>query len=149
MKFASPTYFAPVIRNLVNHAYDRKGGSHYFILLILTDGNLNDMEPTKDAIVAASFLPISIIIVGIGNSQFERMKELDGDRDRLSYRGRPAARDIVQFVPYSKFAINNSTTTQLKLSQLRLAKKVLAEIPRQFMSYMKMKSFVPAIPPRR
>ena len=44
----------------------------------------------------ASSLPLSIIIVGVGNEDFEAMDELDGDDVRLSCRGRQAERDIVQ-----------------------------------------------------
>jgi hypothetical protein len=38
----------------------------YNILLILTDGEIHDMQATKDIIVDASELPLSIIIIGIG-----------------------------------------------------------------------------------
>ena len=45
------------------------------------------------AIVAASTLPLSIIIVGVGNADFEAMEELDGDTVRLTAPdGRVAAR---------------------------------------------------------
>ena len=44
----------------------------YFVLLILTDGLINDMQNTVDAIVAASTLPFSIIIVGVGTADFTR-----------------------------------------------------------------------------
>ena len=44
----------------------------------------------------ASTLPLSIIIVGVGNDNFEKMDELDSDDKLLSYNGRTAARDIVQ-----------------------------------------------------
>ena len=44
----------------------------------------------------ASALPLSIIIVGIGDADFEAMDVLDGDDVRLSSRGRYAERDIVQ-----------------------------------------------------
>lgn len=37
------------------------------------------MEATKSSIVAASHLPLSIIIVGIGNADFTNMEILDGD----------------------------------------------------------------------
>jgi len=47
--------------------------------------------------VSASNLPLSIIIVGVGNADFEAMEELDGDTVRLTAPdGRVAARDIVQ-----------------------------------------------------
>jgi hypothetical protein len=45
----------------------------YFISLILTDGQINDMEETIDLFVEASKLPISFIIVGVGNENFNDM----------------------------------------------------------------------------
>lgn len=54
----------------------------YFVLLMLTDGVLSDMGDTKMAIIKASRLPMSIIIVGVGNANFSSMQELDAD-DRL------------------------------------------------------------------
>lgn len=76
----------------------------YFVLLIITDGVITDMDQTRAAIVAASHLPMSIIIVGVGGADFTDMEILDGDDGRLrSPSGEPAARDIVQFVPYRKF----------------------------------------------
>lgn len=76
----------------------------YFVLLIITDGVITDMDQTRVAIVAASHLPMSIIIVGVGGADFTDMEILDGDDGRLrSPSGEPAVRDIVQFVPYRKF----------------------------------------------
>lgn len=43
----------------------------YNILLILTDGTIMDEQETIDQIVAASGLPLSIIIVGVGEDDFE------------------------------------------------------------------------------
>jgi hypothetical protein len=51
----------------------------YHILLILTDGQINDMPATRDLIVECSDYPLSIIIVGIGNADFSNMVQLDGD----------------------------------------------------------------------
>jgi hypothetical protein len=42
----------------------------YTICLIITDGTINDFEQTADEIVAASKLPVSIIIVGVGDADF-------------------------------------------------------------------------------
>lgn len=50
----------------------------------------------------ASTLPLSIIIVGVGNADFDAMDELDGDEVRLSSRGRYAERDIVQVWSYQQ-----------------------------------------------
>ena len=46
----------------------------YFILLILTDGLIMDMEDTITEIVKASSLPLSIIIVGVGSEDFTEME---------------------------------------------------------------------------
>lgn len=76
----------------------------YFILLIITDGVISDMEETRHAVVQASKLPMSIIIVGVGNADFTAMEFLDGDSRMLrSHTGEEAARDIVQFVPFREF----------------------------------------------
>lgn len=62
------------------------------------------MADTREAIVRASYLPMSIIIVGVGNADFTDMQILDGDDGILrSPKGEPVLRDIVQFVPFREF----------------------------------------------
>merc|ERR1712156_1306467 len=75
------------------------------------------------------------------------MEELDGDDIRVcTQKGKVASRDIVQFVPlrkfYDPFVVGglNSDPNQTKSN---LAKEVLAEIPDQLTSYMKMKQIKP------
>ena len=76
----------------------------YFVLLIITDGVITDMDETRSAIVQASRLPMSIIIVGVGGADFSAMEFLDGDDGILrSVTGEAAMRDIVQFVPFRQF----------------------------------------------
>ncbi|KAI6079100.1 Copine-8 [Aix galericulata] len=91
-----PTNFAPVINHVARYASSVKDGSQYFVLLIITDGVISDMAQTKESIVNASKLPMSIIIVGVGPAEFDAMEELDGDVVRISSRGKFAERDIVQ-----------------------------------------------------
>ena len=55
----------------------------YQILLIITDGIINDMQKTIDQIVRGSRLPLSIIIVGVGSDDFESMDILDADEEPL------------------------------------------------------------------
>lgn len=62
------------------------------------------MADTREAIVHASHLPMSVIIVGVGNADFTDMQILDGDDGILrSPKGEPVLRDIVQFVPFKDF----------------------------------------------
>ncbi|XP_077450590.1 copine-8 isoform X2 [Stigmatopora argus] len=93
-----PTNFSPVVNHVARYAASVKDGSQYFVLLIITDGVISDMAQTKESIVNASCLPMSIIIVGVGPAEFDAMIELDGDEVRISSRGRYAERDIVQVV---------------------------------------------------
>jgi hypothetical protein len=93
----------------------------YTIMLILTDGIINDLQATIDEVVEGSVLPLSIIIVGIGAADFDQMDLLDADDAPLFSKklNRYASRDIVQFVPFR----------EVKNDPYRLAKEVLAEVP--------------------
>ncbi|XP_069489751.1 copine-5 isoform X5 [Ambystoma mexicanum] len=135
-----PTNFAPVVNHVANYAAAVQDGSQYFVLLIITDGVISDMAQTKEAIVNGAKLPMSIIIVGVGQAEFDAMVELDGDDIRISSRGKLAERDIVQFVPFRDYI---DRTGNHVLSMARLAKDVLAEIPDQFISYMKARGIKP------
>ena len=42
----------------------------FYILNIFTDGSIHDLDETKDLVVQLSYLPVSIIIVGIGDEDF-------------------------------------------------------------------------------
>lgn len=55
----------------------------YFILLLITDGIINDLEKTIDQVVRGSSLPLSIIIVGVGSQNFDSMDVLDADNEPL------------------------------------------------------------------
>ncbi|XP_037861949.1 copine-5 isoform X3 [Chlorocebus sabaeus] len=94
-----PTNFAPVVTHVARNAAAVQDGSQYSVLLIITDGVISDMAQTKEAIVNAAKLPMSIIIVGVGQAEFDAMVELDGDDVRISSRGKLAERDIVQVKP--------------------------------------------------
>uniref|UniRef100_A0A673I9W5 Copine-8-like n=1 Tax=Sinocyclocheilus rhinocerous TaxID=307959 RepID=A0A673I9W5_9TELE len=115
-----PTNFSPVINHVARYAASVKDGSQYFILLIITDGVISDMAQTKESIVNAASLPMSIIIVGL----------------YLFF--------LLQFVPFRDYI---DRTGNHILSMARLAKDVLAEIPDQFLSYMRTRGIKPSPAP--
>uniref|UniRef100_A0A8C1C3M5 Copine VII n=1 Tax=Cyprinus carpio carpio TaxID=630221 RepID=A0A8C1C3M5_CYPCA len=137
-----PTNVAPIISRIAKLAAGKepiKDASLYHILLILTDGVVTDMADTREAIVRASYQPMSIIIVGVGNADFTDMEILDGDDGVLrSPKGEPVLRDIVQFVPFRDFKT---------ASPAALAKCVLAEVPKQVVEYFSHKAIPPINPP--
>lgn len=81
VEFSGPTYFAPLLKENIHYTRQalKTEPWHYSILLILTDGAIHDMNETIDLVVEASRLPLSIIIVGIGNADFRLMDALDSD----------------------------------------------------------------------
>jgi hypothetical protein len=85
---------------------------------------------------------MSIIIVGIGNADFDAMEVLDADTVALTAGGICATRDIVQFVPFKKF----TTMEDPHMASIRLAREILAEIPTQFIGYMKANNIAPRPP---
>ncbi|XP_054893521.1 copine-3-like isoform X2 [Poeciliopsis prolifica] len=138
VKLYGPTNFSPIISHVAcfaKQAIQQTTASQYFVLLIITDGIITDMDQTRDAIVNASRLPMSIIIVGVGAADFSAMEFLDGDDGRLrSVAGEAAMRDIVQFVPYRNF--QNAPCQAL-------AQSVLAELPQQVTSFFSLRKLKP------
>lgn len=141
VEMLGPTYFGPFLKDMILHMQARSTygiRAPYTIELILTDGEIMDMNDTIEYLVEASFFPVSIVIVGIGNDSFKNMKFLDSDGGLLTSRksGKKAARDLVQFVPFREFQGDAK----------RLASAVLAEIPKQFLEYKKQRCEAP-LPP--
>ncbi|KAM5156591.1 copine-3-like [Mantella aurantiaca] len=138
VKLYGPTNFSPIINHVAAFAASasqQKTASQYFVLLIITDGVITDLDQTRHAIVNAAKLPMSIIIIGVGGADFSAMEFLDGDNGGLrSPTGEMAIRDIVQFVPFRQFA---------QAPKEALSQSVLAEVPQQVVSYFSMYKLKP------
>uniref|UniRef100_A0A7N6FLI7 C2 domain-containing protein n=1 Tax=Anabas testudineus TaxID=64144 RepID=A0A7N6FLI7_ANATE len=138
VKLYGPTNFSPIINHVAcfaKQALQQTTASQYFVLLIITDGVITDMDETRNAIVNASRLPMSVIIVGVGGADFSAMEFLDGDDGRLrSQTGEAALRDIVQFVPFRQFQ---------NAPREALSKSVLAEIPGQLVEFLNTMKLAP------
>ncbi|KPP64704.1 copine-2-like [Scleropages formosus] len=94
---------------------------------------ISDMVETRHCIVQAAKLPMSIIIVGMGNADFSAMEFLDSDNSMLqSYTGEVAVGDIIQCVPFRDF----------RSTEGNLAKSVLAELPQQVTWYIKHRNLL-------
>ena len=132
--FSGPTYFAPIINKIISNMKEQNDPREYQVLMILTDGIIQDMTDTIDALVEASYYPLSVIIIGIGNTNFAKMEQLDGDEIPLiSRKGIKRQRDLVQFVPFNKYEGDIN----------KLVYEVLEEIPRQVIEYYTLNYLYP------
>ncbi|CDW79754.1 UNKNOWN [Stylonychia lemnae] len=134
IELSGPTYFSHILNQITAIVKSRENEQIYNVLLILTDGEIHDMQQTKQILVEASKTPLSVIIIGVGNENFTMMRELDADERILQDNfGQRAVRDIVQFVRFRDHAKNYPG----------LASEVLKELPEQFVNYMLYKNIMP------
>ncbi|KAG7594768.1 Copine [Arabidopsis thaliana x Arabidopsis arenosa] len=123
---AGPTLFSHVVEKAAHLARLSlsRNSPKYFVLLIITDGVLKDMEGTRDALVRASTLPLSVVIVGVGSRDFTQIQQL------LDVQ---ATREIVQFVHMKE--TNGGVS---------VVQPLLDELPGQFLSYVRSRKINPA-----
>ena len=145
VRLSGPTCFAPLISaaahaaNAAAASAAAAGSLSYSVLLIITDGDIMDMDNTINALVHASRTPLSLVIVGVGDADFAAMRFLDADDGVLRGTAGAAVRDIVQFVRFSEY--------RGRASGARLARDVLAEIPGQVCQFFMSAGVKP--PPAR
>eukprot|EP01119_Soliformovum_irregulare_P001210 TRINITY_DN10930_c0_g1_i1.p1 TRINITY_DN10930_c0_g1~~TRINITY_DN10930_c0_g1_i1.p1 ORF type:complete len:541 (-),score=152.66 TRINITY_DN10930_c0_g1_i1:47-1642(-) len=138
IKLSGPTNFSELIHNCSQYSRSASQAAQiYTVLLIITDGEITDMDRTIDEIVSASDDPLSIIICGVGKADFTNMNRLDCDGQLLRSGMRTAKRDIVQFVPFREY--NGDTA--------KLAADTLAEVPAQLVGWMKSRKIAPLVRP--
>jgi hypothetical protein len=134
-------YFCDDFYQIINHVCDvaqqKLQGkplfelpSEYFLAVLVIDGDTFNDEGTCRAICRASALPISVVLIGVGTSDFPNLSRYDADNKPLStVEGITAVRDCVQFVRYEEYRRNGV------IQRAELAADLLSEVPRQIESY--------------
>lgn len=137
VKLLGPTHFAPMLQKTKELVLANKDEKMYFILLIMTDGEIHDMEETMKQIkdISDRKMPVSIIIVGVGSENFANMVKLDGDDVELA----EGCRDLVQFVKYEDVIARSKPGEAGE----NLAALVLEEVPSQFVKAFTLKGRYP------
>ena len=125
--FSGGTYFAPLIKEIKGKLEINKINVFYYhILLIISDGIIDDLQETIDNIIEASKYPTSFIIIGIGGDVNSDMRKLNGEHGELiSSQGEKLNRDIVQYVHFNDYANDLS----------KLSEEVLKYIPDQISKF--------------
>ncbi|KAM3140071.1 hypothetical protein pb186bvf_007871 [Paramecium bursaria] len=129
VKQSGPTYVSEILKHAKEQSKLIQKSKHYaiyqqyFILLIITDGIINDMAETRQLLLDCQQLPISIIFVGVGDEDFSEMKKIFQmpDVTRNDYR------QIYQFESFKDY--NDSVL---------LTQAVLQKIPEQYLQYKKI-----------
>jgi E3 ubiquitin-protein ligase RGLG len=95
VRLAGPTSFAPIIEMAMTIV--EKSGGQYHVLLIIADGQVTrsvdtdvgrlspQEQMTVDAMVKASELPLSIVLVGVGDGPWDMMKQFDDNIPARSF----------------------------------------------------------------
>lgn len=122
INMCGPTSFVPIINKSIEIIEEHKG---YHILVIITDGKVTEPAPNTDAIVRASFYPLSIICIGVGDGPWEAMHKFDDDIPSRKF-------DNFQFVEYNAL----KRKYQGPNFKAAFALHALMEIPEQF-KYLK------------
>lgn len=103
------------------------------------------MRHFPQAILEASALPVSIIMVGVGGADFSVLRAMAGDKtSKVTFwdEGQRTERDILQFVAMNDFPLDDSDKLMRQLQD-----KVLQKIPKQYLEYMQINKIAPK-PPR-
>ncbi|CAL6081413.1 Copine_I [Hexamita inflata] len=120
VRLSGPTTFAPMIRQAIEieKAY---GGRQLLFLLLLTDGDVSNLQLDRQTIVEASQYPISICAMGLGDGPFDKMIEFDDMPGRKF--------DNFQFVDFTQL---EAQSAKCECPDLVLATAVFNELPEQF-----------------
>lgn len=123
VQLSGPTCFDPIIRQAMNQV-EKNGTFH--VLLIVTDGQLrHDDKRSKQALIDASHMPLSIVTIGVGDGPWLVMEEWD---DHLSER----CFDNFQFVSF------HHVIRSARNPEAALALHALMEIPDQYQTMIEM-----------
>nr|XP_010930718.1 E3 ubiquitin-protein ligase RGLG3 [Elaeis guineensis]XP_010930719.1 E3 ubiquitin-protein ligase RGLG3 [Elaeis guineensis]XP_010930720.1 E3 ubiquitin-protein ligase RGLG3 [Elaeis guineensis]XP_019708404.1 E3 ubiquitin-protein ligase RGLG3 [Elaeis guineensis]XP_029122475.1 E3 ubiquitin-protein ligase RGLG3 [Elaeis guineensis] len=139
LNLSGPTSFAPVIHAAIQVV--EKSNWQYHVLVIIADGQVtrNSNVPhgklspqehaTIEAIVDASYYPLSIIMVGVGDGPWDAMQQFD---DCIPQR----AFDNFQFVNFTNIMSSN---IEVSKKEAAFALAALMEIPFQYKATQRLR----------
>lgn len=153
-----PTNLAGVIERvhvMMKHQ-DKKNYKIYTLLVILTDGDIEDRQESIDKVVECSDFPLSIVLVGVGQGNFDHLEYLESGYKAVepveegkkkkktlspkkkiqrlkSTSGKEALRRIVRFVYYQNYLGKHK----------ELEEALIRDVPRQMTEFYNLVKFDP------
>ncbi|EFO65522.1 Copine I [Giardia lamblia P15] len=127
VEMSGPTTFAPMIEQAIEIC--KADPRQFYILVILTDGDVSDVELDMKALIKASNYPLEIIAIGFGDGPFKTMKIFDDKvRDRKF--------DNFQFVNFTEI---ERKSVKCENPELILATAMMQELPDAYKCIKKLK----------
>ena len=142
------------ITKIIFKLYEARNYNVLFLFLREIPDN-KDKQEIIDALIEASYLPLTIIIIGEGNNDFNQLKEFFGDKVNEASSGMIKNRDNILFTDfYNNFNEDEESFTQccleelskqmiefydlIKVSPQQILKNNMRAIEKSFMQYNKV-----------
>ena len=125
---------SPIIKKITSDTYQSYEPNNYYVVFVLISKDIDkkDKKNLIHQIIASSYLPLSIFIIGIGNHNFTESKTTLKKISKYSNEGMEKVRDNVIFTTY------NSVTTANKTISL-----CLRELSKQMVQYYILNKYIP------
>ena len=125
---------SPIIKKITSDIYESYAPDKYYVLFLLLSKDIDkkDKKNLIHQIIASSYLPLSIFIIGIGNHDFTEAKSTLKKISKYSSEGMAKARDNIIFI------INNSPITANKAITF-----CLKELSKQMIEYYIYNKYFP------
>ena len=129
-------YFSPVIKNTTKEIYKLYEMRFYNILFIITHNNLEkkDIRKTIDSIIESCYLPLTIIIIGVGKNDFSKMYEIFNIKDKFSSVGMERIRNNILFT-----SLNENFSNDIE----KMIQWCLKELSKQMIEYYNLNNSSP------
>ena len=123
VELSGPTCFAPLLRKMKALIEDDESERNcYWVLMVLTDGNVCDWDDCEGLIEEYEGLPVSVVVVGVGKGS--------GNEERMvNKKGKGSERKCLGFVEFEEVERNEGG----------LEEEMLRIIPKQVEEYWRLK----------
>jgi hypothetical protein len=132
VRLAGPTLGGPLISTANYISSNFENDKTYYVLVVIIDSPVNDLYQTLGNLVQSSFLPLTVIFVGIGNDNFSTMAPVL-DFPLSDESGKRSIRKNVHFGELKTF--NNSAE--------KLVEELLKDVPGEIEEFMEFIRFKP------
>lgn len=127
--FDKPVLIVPSLQMAINRVKGSRNPGNYLVFLILLANIPDDLEDFIDLLYQSQMEPISVIIVGIGDTDFTLLEQSFETGKLVNSAGKSFDRDVAVFLRFNNFGMNGLTM---------LTSSALFSIPDQAMHWFEV-----------